>query len=79
MIKRSILPVIMGTHTSFYTLSQVHCKDKMLKFETNNPRKEISGSQSQFPHLCVCERIIYFHDGSAFSAGGNMWIDPGNI
>jgi hypothetical protein len=23
MIKRSILPVIMGSHTSFYTLSQV--------------------------------------------------------
>ncbi len=22
---------------------------------------------------------IYSHDGSPFSAGGNMWIDPGNI
>ncbi len=38
----------------------------------------ISGPQSQFPHS-VCERIIYSHDGSAFSAGGNMWTDPGNI
>jgi hypothetical protein len=26
MIKRSILPVIMGSHTSFYTLSQVEIK-----------------------------------------------------
>ncbi len=39
----------------------------------------ISGPQSQFPHSCVCERIIYSHDGSAFSAGGNMYTDPGNI
>ncbi len=54
-------------------------KTKCRKFETNNPRKGISGSQSQFPHSCVCERIIYSHDGSAFSAGGNMWTDPGNI
>jgi hypothetical protein len=32
------------------------------------PEKE----KSQFPHSCVCERIIYSHDGSACSAGGNM-------
>ncbi len=25
------------------------------------PRKGISGSQSQFPHSCVCERFIYSH------------------
>jgi hypothetical protein len=41
------------------------------------PEKEYP--QSQFPHSCVCERIIYSHDGSAFSAGGNMWTDPGKI
>ncbi len=45
----------------------------------NIPRKGISGPQSQFPHSCVCERIIYSHDGSAFSTGGNMSTDPGNI
>ncbi len=57
----------------------LHCKDKCRKFETNIPRKGISGPQSQFPHSFVCERIIYSHDGSAFSAGGNMWTDLGNI
>jgi hypothetical protein len=47
-------------------------KTKCRKFETNIPRKGISGPQSQFPHSCVCELIIYSHDGSACSAGGNM-------
>jgi hypothetical protein len=32
-------------------------KTKCRKFETNIPRKGISGPQSQFPHSCVCERI----------------------
>jgi hypothetical protein len=54
-------------------------KTKFRKFETNIPGKGISGSQFQFPHSCVCERIIYSHDGSAFSAVGNMFTDPGNI
>ncbi len=45
-------------------------KTKYGHFETNIPRKGISGSQ--FPHLCVCERLIYSHDRSACSAGGNM-------
>jgi hypothetical protein len=38
----------------------IHCKDKMPKFETNIPRKGISGPQSQCPHSCVCERIILY-------------------
>jgi hypothetical protein len=55
-------------------------KTKCRKFETNIPRKGISGLIPNFHiHACVCERIIYSHDGSAFSAGGNMWTDPGNI
>ncbi len=49
------------------------------KFETDIPRKGIARPQSQFPHSCVCQRIIYFHDRSACSAAGNMWTDPGNI
>jgi hypothetical protein len=40
--------------------SGVHtAKTKCRKFETNIPRKEISGPQSQFPHSCVCEQIIH--------------------
>jgi hypothetical protein len=34
-------------------------KTKYRNFETNIPRKGISGSQTQFPHSCVCERFIY--------------------
>ncbi len=47
-------------------------KKKYRNFETNIPRKGISGSQSQFPHSCVCERFIYSHDRSPYSAGGNI-------
>jgi hypothetical protein len=54
-------------------------KKKCRKLDANIPRKGISGPQSQFPHSCVCERIIYSHDGAAVSARGNMWTDPGNI
>ncbi len=54
-------------------------KKKFRKLEANIPRKGILGGQSQFPHSCVCERIIYSHDGAAVSAGGDMWTDHGNI
>ncbi len=47
--------------------------------ETNIPRKGIAGPQFQLPHSFVCERFIYSHDRSAYSAAGNMWADPGNI
>ncbi len=40
------------------------------------PEKEYRGLN---PNLSVSELYIYSHDGSAFSAGGNMWTDPGNI
>ncbi len=53
-------------------------KKKCQKLEANIPRKGISGPQSQFPQSCVCEPILYSHDGAAVSAGGNMWTDPGN-
>jgi hypothetical protein len=46
----------------------VNCKDTILKiFETNISRKGI-GLQSQIPHSCAGERLIYSHDLSAFSA-----------
>ncbi len=35
-------------------------KTKYRNFETNIPRKGISGSQSQFPHSCVCEWFIQY-------------------
>ncbi len=57
-----------------------HCKEKMPKvWNKYSQKRNILVPQSQFPHSCVCERSIYSHDGSAFSAGGNMWTDPGNI
>ncbi len=34
-------------------------KTKYRNFETNIPRKGISGSQSQFPYSCVCARFKY--------------------
>ncbi len=54
----------------FYT-----AKNQDRKFETNIPRKGIAGPQSQFPHSCVCERLIYSHDGSAYSAAGRKYVD----
>ncbi len=47
-------------------------KTKYRNFETNNPRKGISGSQSQFLHSCIYERFIYSNDRSAYSARGNI-------
>ncbi len=55
------------THMLSYT-----AKTKYRNLETNIPRKGISGSQSQFPHSCVWEWFIYYHDRSAYPAGGNM-------
>ncbi len=35
----------------------------------------IARPQSQFPHSGVCERFIYSHDRSAYSAAGNTYVD----
>jgi hypothetical protein len=51
-----------------YTLQRQNSRN----LETNIPRKGISGPQSQFPHSRICERFIYSHDRSPYSAGGNM-------
>ncbi len=58
--QRSILSVYRPL-TREYT-----AKKKCRKFEANIPRKGISGPKSQFPHSCLCERIIYSHDGASF-------------
>jgi hypothetical protein len=65
---------IVSSKTIKYT-----AKNKYRKFETNIPGKGIARPQSQFPRSCVCERFIYSHDRSAYSAAGNKWTDPGNI
>jgi hypothetical protein len=52
-----------------------HCKESIRKnLKQIFPEKE-------FPHSCVCGRFMYSysHNGSAYSAAGNMWTDPGNI
>jgi hypothetical protein len=54
-------------------------KNQYRKLETNITRKVIVWPQSKFPHSCVCERFIYFHDRSAYSVAGNMCTDPVNI
>ncbi len=65
--ERGQWPEVFFTNLAVYT-----AKTKYQNFETNIPRIGISGSQSQFPHSCVCERFIYSQDRSAYSAGGNM-------
>jgi hypothetical protein len=45
----------LGWNGGWYT-----AMTKRQKFETNIPRKGISGCQSQFLHSCVCERIILY-------------------
>ncbi len=45
-------------------------KTQIWKLETNISRKGIVWPQYQFPHSCVCERFIYSHDRSAYSAAG---------
>ncbi len=60
------LPVIIR-------LKNLNCctaKTQYQKFKTNIPRKQIVRPQSQFPHSCVCERFIYSHNRSAYSAAG---------
>ncbi len=45
-------------------------KTQYRKFETNIPRKGTVRPQSQFLHLCFCERFIYSHHRSVYSAAG---------
>jgi hypothetical protein len=54
-------------------------KTQYRKYETKYPRKGIAWPQSQFPHLCVCERFIYSHHGLPILLQENMWTDPGYI
>ena len=40
------------------------------KSDLCTPRKETAWPQSQFLHSCVCERLLYSHDRSAYSGAG---------
>jgi hypothetical protein len=53
----------MRLHLAYYT-----AKTQYRKFETNIPRKGTGQPQAQFLHSCFCERFIYSHDQSAYSA-----------
>jgi hypothetical protein len=72
---RNYLWILALWFISESTVSSYTAKTKYQNFETNIPRKGITGSQSQFPHSCVCERFIYSHDRSPYSAGGNKYVD----
>jgi hypothetical protein len=73
-----------GIHKwDFHCIVCYTAQKKCRKFEANIPRKGISrGLSPNFHiHVSVSELLYiqYSYDGSAFSAGGNMWTDPGNI
>ncbi len=50
------------------TLTLCTAKNQYRKLETDITRKGIARTQSQFPHSFVCQRFIYSHDQSAYSA-----------
>ncbi len=52
------------------TLTLYTAKTVYRNFETNIPGNETARPQSQFQHSCFCERFIYSHDQSAYSAAG---------
>ncbi len=68
----TLLLALIFLETKIISTGSHTAKTKCRKLEMKIPRKGISGPQSQFPHSCVCERIIYSHEGYACSAGGNM-------
>ncbi len=59
---------------SYLIYEAVHCtaKTQYRKFKTSIPRKGTARPQSQFLHLCFCERFIYSHHRSACSAAGKQ-------
>ncbi len=46
-----------------------HCKEDTYKVF---PEIKLRGLAPSFPYSYICERFTYFHDRSAYSAGGNM-------
>jgi hypothetical protein len=69
----------VGCHSAVFFILPLHvytAKTQYQKIETNIPSKGIARPQSQFPHLCVCERFIYSHDWSAYSYAGKYVYGP---
>ncbi len=72
---KEILPVNVDISYALYCTvyaGSYTAKTKYRKFETNIPRKGIVRPQFQFPHSCVCERILWSQDRSAYSAAGKF-------
>jgi hypothetical protein len=71
MIKKSLnaLPLFLASIRTIRSFQHT-AKTQNRKFETYIPIKVIARPQSQFPHSCVCEKFIYSHDWSAYSAAG---------
>jgi hypothetical protein len=71
---RNTEPSTLITVKLFIDLNSLYpphiAKTQYRKFETNIPRKGIVRPQSQFLDSCVCERFIYSHDRSVYSAVG---------
>ncbi len=65
----------MWSRTAYFLYSSLSflCsteKTQYRKFEANVPRKGIARPQSNLPNSRVCERFIYSHNRSAYSAAG---------
>ncbi len=56
--KSAKIEICQQSKLSVPNSSAVHCKDKIPKFRSKYSQKRNVGSQSQFPHSCVCEWFI---------------------
>jgi hypothetical protein len=74
-----VLSVILCRMFLWFSSSVYTAKNQYRNWKQIFPEKELRGHSPNFHIRCVCERFIYSHDGSAYSAAGNMWTDPGII
>jgi hypothetical protein len=63
---QAVWELLMADESSQKSTEKTH----YWKFETNIPRKGTVRPQSQFLHSCFCERFIYSHHRSVYSAAG---------
>jgi hypothetical protein len=69
---------LVNTNTALrkYSTLQRHNTENLKQIFTE---KELRGLGSQFPHSCDCERFIYSHDLSTYSAAGKYVDRSWNI